>query len=452
MSEGNQYLCPILKDPVLVEHYNQLGVDLTENDLKRPVAKRWLAIYGQIFEFLTYKPIEQVIQSLFRIQRMATDCPEAHEEAFAQMAFTHCLARVLSSCGITDFNLRDIMEPTCPRVRMISSYVFNMLLHKYQREEYFKQQREKLQESKEHFETVLMRNKELKEKLAKAKARKPEVDAETLRCQEICDKHEKEFYEIKKLQEEEKRNVDELKLVTAALETEKENLKQVLSEAKLDCEKMSHKIVQSPKRFKQEQERCKEQVMILRTELHNKEQALSENKLLMEKTLNKQSAIEKAVKLCKELLAEMKNESESDAEFKKLTDYAMELKESFNSLNIQEEDVKEKLNVRKTKQHKMLSQIDISKLSFREQVNDLKQHLSRLEEQNRTVKNEIPQLQKKLENYKLEEAELKIKLQNRVTELESYCSLQFEKIYEQERNLKQNIEVLKQKLMSDEEE
>lgn len=58
-------------------------------------------------------------------------------------------------------------------------------------------------------------------------------------------------------------------------------MKQQLTPVAHEVEKLSNKIVQSPKRFRKELERYKNKVDELKTELAKKEQSLSENRLLL---------------------------------------------------------------------------------------------------------------------------------------------------------------------------
>ncbi|BFZ18015.1 hypothetical protein BsWGS_21054 [Bradybaena similaris] len=368
------YEPPILPISELLDCFRESNIVASERDFSDPDPRKWHEIYSKIFEMLTFQPIEQVVQSLFKLERMQTSYPDLFEEGFAQMAFTMCLQSVLSRFGFPGFCIKDIIQPTPKRVHKISSIFLNAVRHLQLRKPDADTIINRIQSSRSQLENVVSQNKNLKEYLAAANETRPQREAELQKLQAEFEQEQQSCFELNKIQEEERRVMEEYKLRLAEVEAEKENMKQQLTPVAHEVEKLSNKIVQSPKRFRKELERYKNKVDELKTELAKKEQSLSENRLLLEQTANKLTAAEKTVKLTKEVSSDQDNKNEIIAEIHKLAEAWHEQKEVYSKYCLQEEDVVEKLRVREEQKQKLTSQIDVREHSMYQQITDHRQH------------------------------------------------------------------------------
>uniref|UniRef100_A0A0B7B8U4 Kinetochore protein Nuf2 N-terminal domain-containing protein n=1 Tax=Arion vulgaris TaxID=1028688 RepID=A0A0B7B8U4_9EUPU len=386
------YDYPILSTSDILSCFKELDISVSENDLKNPEPRRWHDIYASIFETLTNRPIEQAIQSMFKVERMQTDYHDLFEEGFAQMAFTICLQSVVGRFGFNSFSIKDVIQPTASRVQRVCSIFCNALKHIQVKQLHANKIMEDIQTSKGEFESVYNQNRKLKELLDNAEKVQPQTDAEFQKLQQEFDHNQQAVNELNKVQEEERRSVEELKFHIAEVDKEKENMKQQFQLVQTETEKLSNKIVQSPKRFRKESERCRSKVDERKAELVTREQTFSEHKILMEKTANKLEAIKKAVKLSQEVYYDQEIENKVDAEIHRLAEGMHENKEMYNSCFQHEEHLSEKLRVRQEQRHKLSSQRDFSEQSVYQQLTDIRQLQERLKEKIKSLENEVSQV------------------------------------------------------------
>ncbi|XP_035828329.1 golgin subfamily A member 6-like protein 22 [Aplysia californica] len=394
---------PLLPVPEILAAFRESDVNLNENDLSRPDPRRWREIYGQIFEWLTSRSIEQATQSLCRTLPMRTTHPELYEEGFAQMAFTLCMQRVLCSCGFESFSVEDVIAPTAQRSSRILSAFINFSRHSEIRRAFADEEKQNIERSRGEYDSVVNRQRELKSKLAKMNETREQRETEKQQLQEEQEQAKRQMMELGKQQEAELRSVDELKLLLSEREKLAENLKHQISEVQLEIEKLSSKIIHSPERYKQEQERLQKRVHELKEELARKEQILSENRQLLEQTEGKRLAAERAVKTSVEVQGCLDKENEVASKIQKVMERRNELRDKHNQLYKQQEDLAEKLTVRQEQKRQIFLQTDINKQHQHQKLTDLRQYKEKKEEDMRSLKAAIEQVGNKT-SYVLQEA------------------------------------------------
>ncbi|CAG5120106.1 unnamed protein product [Candidula unifasciata] len=365
---------PVLPIPEILDCLRESDIIISEHDFKDPNARKWHEVYSRIFEIMALRPIEQAIQSLFKLEKTEAEYPELFEEGFAQMAFTICLRTVLGRFGFQGFCIRDVIQPAPKRLQKIVSVFINSARHVEHRRQVAQEIFDRIQTRRNTCEAVFNQNKKLKTYLAGANETRQQREAELHKLQAEFESEQQTCFELNKVQEEERRTIEEYKLRLAEVEAEKENLKQQLATVTHEVEKISGKIVQSPKRFRKDLERHKNKVEELKTELAKKEQSLSENRLLLEQTANKLTIAEKAVKLTKEVASDRDKKSEIIADIQRQAEALHEQKELYNKYCMQEEDVAEKLRVREEQKQKLTSQIDVRDHAIYQQITDHRQH------------------------------------------------------------------------------
>ncbi|CAL1537401.1 unnamed protein product [Lymnaea stagnalis] len=444
-----QFEVPMLSVAELLHSMKETNIDFSERDLTNPDPRHWHYIYGAMFETLTEKSIDQSIQSMLMVVKLHTEHYDIFEEGFSQLAFTTCMSRVMIAGFFRDFTLMDVIQLTPGRAKRLSSSFINMLRHCQNIRVAFYEMIEDIKKSRDQIEFDLKRNRDLKESLAKGieveepkKALKQELQNEfEAERQCIC--------ELKKQSESEKKTGNVLKLNVAEIEKEKERLKQALTEIQQECDKMSHKIVQSPKRFRHEQERYKAKVTDLKNELITKERALSENKKLLEQTSERLQAITKAVKLGRDVLSDLEKSNELDVMIQQQSDIYLENKDKYNSTVAREEDIKDKLCIRKEQRHKSLSQIDLNRESTHHELTNLKQQRCKLEESLKATKLQCSQLLSQQAVILTEIEELEALFKARTEEYENKCVEIFEEINSINENVIQETTKVKSGLMDE---
>jgi len=398
---------PTLAINQILTHCREADIDVTENDLKRPDPRRWRQIYSSVFECLTTRSIEQATQSLCRNVQLHTHHPELYEEGFAQVAFTMCMQRVLATCKFEDFSLEDIIAPTPKRLVKALSAFINFMNHAHLRQAFFDEEKEKVERSKEKFESVQHRNSELKNRLSRMKEREGQMNVEKQQCQDELDQGSQCLERLVMQQQAIRKETEELDLSKAEREKDIENIKQHVQEVQRDMEKLSQKIVQSPERFKQEQDRLNKRVHELKDELCGKEQTLIENRTLLEQTKGKKLAGARAVKLSVEVHKAIEEELVIDAEIQKLTEQHNELVYKDTQYFKREEDLGEKLRHRQDQRRTLLMQVDMKKTGQQQRLQEYKGLKDKINQCNVAYKTEVENLQRSTASLEIESENVK---------------------------------------------
>ncbi|KAK7004949.1 kinetochore protein nuf2 [Biomphalaria glabrata] len=427
--------CPILPISEICLFFRDCKIDISEKDFKSPDPRKWHAIYGEMFEIQVKRSIDQVVQQMLMVSVVDKSYHEYKEEGCALMAYTLCLARVFNVLGFKDFSLRDLVSPNSDRIQKLSSLFINMVRHTQIRRPLIENIIQRVQVNVGQSVSARNRNKELKEEYEKAKEEQPVLEAEIKEKSEELEQEKLPIIELTRESEEEKRISESLKLRHAELKLEKERFKQDVLQIQQNLEALSCKVVKSPQRFRKELERLKERVSELKEELRTKERQSSENRQLLETTIQKHSALQKAVKLSTEVTQDMEKENELDHQIKQLSEYITEQQEVFKKSMTKQEDLMERLAIRKEARNKVQHQVDGYKKSTYQQLMDLKQHLSKLESNFKVYKSEISQLHSQMEAKKNCIQELEASKEEERNNFQRKCNAKTEEINNYNENL-----------------
>ncbi|RUS90811.1 hypothetical protein EGW08_001430 [Elysia chlorotica] len=400
------YESPQLLVSEIITAFKEYDIDISENDFRAPDPRRWREIYAVMYEALTGIPIESTIQTLLKEVKMNSSNPEAFEEAADQIAFTQCLQRVLSGCGYKKFSLKDVLHPGPKTVRRISSVFVNRSRHDTRVIGFFEETADRAQKSLGEYESVLRRNKELNHRNNEGEANYGHRKAELKKLQDDVEDANRIYTELQTASEEEKRCGQELKLKISETESNKAALKLLLEQKNQECEKLSRKIVQSPKKFQVDLERLKNKVMDMKSQLSKEEQVLSESRLQLEQTMHKIDAATKAAKLAIEVQSDLDKDMEICVEISRLSEKQVDLQEAINSCHLQEEDLLERFNVRQAQRHTVASHTDLRQQSSLQKIVDYKQFADKLKEDLKTAQNETSLIKDKVTQVKSKVSEV----------------------------------------------
>jgi len=392
------YSYPVLTIPELVNSLQEMQIEISENDIKSPDPRRWHQLYGCIFEMLRGKQIEQATQALCRRVQFESDHPEIVEEGFAQLAYTLCLQRTFCGCGYQNFSIADVISPSkSSLVKMLSAFV-NFSIHRSMRQEFFDEEKQALLRSRERYDAVVSRQKELKSRFERMEETRKQRESEKQQLQDELDQYKQRVMELHKQQEGQTKYLNELDLKKSEMENEKESIKQRIKETQQESDKLSQKIVHSPDRFKQEQDRLKKRITDMKDDLSRKDKVLSENRKLLELTKRKEMAAEKAVKITMEAQESREAENKIDAELLKLDDRKNEHTDKTNQLYKLEEDLSEKMNVRKEQKRNLTKLIDVNKQDSYHKLMEFKQLKEKKVHHNQSIKAETKDIENSSNN------------------------------------------------------
>lgn len=120
----SQYSFPILQNKEIVVVLNELSIETVEDDLVNPTSGKVQLIYQQLIELLLNQRREDWLQPQFA-GMAELEFPELHDESVSTAAFLRACQRLLTTCGISDFSLQDLIKPEYKRVRRNISAVIN---------------------------------------------------------------------------------------------------------------------------------------------------------------------------------------------------------------------------------------------------------------------------------------------------------------------------------------
>lgn len=420
------FMSPQLPVSEILAAFKEYDIIMSENDFRSPDPLRWREIYSLMFEALSGISIETAIQTILKEIKMNSTSPEAFEEAAGQIAFTQCLQRVMSGCGYKDFSLKDVLSPSPKGVRRISSVFVNRSRHDTLLINFIEETAEKAQKSLGEYESLLRRNKELKQRQNEDLTNYEHRRVELKKIQGDIDDTNKVFAELESALEEEKQCGQELKLKISEAKSDKATLKPLLEQKHQECEDLSRKIVQSPEKFEVDLERLKNKVTEMRAQLSRKEQNVSDGRILSEHSKQEADAAAKAFKMAVDVQADLDKEKENLTKIGELTDKQTDLQESIKSCHTQEEDLQERYNIRQAQRRSLASNTDLRQQSGLQQMEGYRQYADKLRDNLKAARSKTSLINDNIAqvNSEIAEWEDRIAAQRKTLEKESISMTQ----------------------------
>lgn len=366
----------------LVQDLNMI-VDLPgleEKDFKQPTSQRWQKIYSRLVEILLGVPFENILQQTLYVSD-EMDFPELYDEATEIVILSLSLKRILSSCGIPDFSVKDVKEPSASRVLKIMCGVINFIKFQQGRIQIYQDLKDENNRFRDQFDHMIDRRDQVKAKIKELKAEKPKHDPEIAKVQEQLDVLNEKLQERLKQQAEKQRTATEVKARLAEKVAHKDKIKLAITQAEEKGQKLSQKIVQSPEKVREEQESMKQHLMELHGSLERKRQQLDKKRQQVEKFKVSIANSEKAIKLLHGIKVDM---DAAEAKANEITAFREKLadnKDLLKDLRKKIEMVEENISNRQEKLYKLSLQQQNKEKGMKETINQLQEQLSMMMQQ-----------------------------------------------------------------------
>mmetsp|Transcript_42730 Transcript_42730/g.106345 ORF Transcript_42730/g.106345 Transcript_42730/m.106345 type:complete len:450 (+) Transcript_42730:39-1388(+) len=247
----SHYSFPILPNKEIVHLLNEISIEVVDDDLLNPTSGKVQLLYQQLVELLLNQRREDMLQPQFA-GMAELEFPELHDESVSTMAFLRACQRLLTTCGISDFTLQDLIKPEHKRLRRNMSAVLNFCkfredqLTKYME---FRQETDALANKKLHLEQENERLlTELKDVTRERQQEAPEEQA-------LKSENEEREVVMRELWKRKTAMEQENKLLKAQLQEVKDEIHSTefhLQEAKKECNYLSMQIVDDPTKLKAE--------------------------------------------------------------------------------------------------------------------------------------------------------------------------------------------------------
>lgn len=256
-AQQQSYCFPILKNNEVLQVLSTLGIDLTEQELSEPARHRDTIrnVFIQLIDVALGVPEDELFKPAPESlnYRASLEFPELHEESISEIRFIkHCI-KLMNVCGIPDFGIRDLVNPTPRRLRRQMSGLVNFIRY---REDKLGLYDEMVQHRLDNFMSPFDQAKEenllLTEQLQFLK-RESEQDWKAIETvQNECAAIEIEITRMNKLQASIRQENNQMKKKVNDIIDEIETKTLALQELQAEEKNLSQQVVKSPDRIQKE--------------------------------------------------------------------------------------------------------------------------------------------------------------------------------------------------------
>ncbi|XP_052781422.1 kinetochore protein Nuf2-like [Mya arenaria] len=410
---------PELAIPDIVSSLDELcGLQLKETSFSKPDPLQWIEIFRRLMCDITESSDENLQEPLLLSQDL--EFPEIYTDAMANMTLIRIMGRIMPTMYINDFSARDIYFPSCERLKKICSSIINFLRFKATRMIAYEDMRADVESEREHHETLLRRNEELKQKINNIRAERAEQEPLVAQVQADVDQLSVAMQEQQRNKQTLTKSIYDIKSNITNSKARQDELNCRVLKLKEQEGHLALKIVQSPAKVMAEQEGLKQRVQEARDLLQRKQLRLTEIERQRKDIKQTVSNLEKGLALLELIQKSVDKESEVAADVSVLIEQVQEVTEQIHETECQKERVQELLRGRQER---------LSKLAIMHQN---KVHI--LQQQIMADTEEKENFEKKVAN----ESEKK-------SHLLQYRKRMEEDVHRYQKNIEQKVEALKNK-------
>lgn len=363
---------PILPVPDILIGLNEMfNISLDEGCFKRPDPGQWQDIFVRVLCEITNCPVDLHIQQPLMVQDF--DYPELFTDAVPLMHLVINMKKIMLGIGVPDFGHADIANPTARRLQKICSALINYQRFKLIRLDTFYAIKDGIDQQREHHDTLLKRNEELKQKINNIKAERAQQEPEVIKVQEQIEHMTARMQEHHRSQAGIQKSITEVKTTISEKKAYTDQMKVTILKAKEDADRLSMKIVQSPERVRHEQDNMKSQLESLKDGLERKRHRLTELQTQRGNVLKWAGNAEKGLQLLESVQGSINKENEIDAEIAHNSDRCQDLVQQQRELGARRDQVLHMLTTRQEKAAKLSLQHQSRMKVLQEQAQCLKE-------------------------------------------------------------------------------
>mgnify|MGYP003883575667 CR=1 FL=1 len=306
----------MLKDNEILQCTSDMGIPLTESELKQPNFQVLRTVFTNAAESLMGVTADELNQPKFEgLDELSY--PDLHEVSVPRLNLFRISTRLLETCGCLDFSLPDLFKPTYQKLRIYLSAIINFA--KFREDQL----------------DVYAQKTELQEQLAIQLDEKSQViDDLTKQIEEINSQQEKDMPVIIELQEQKKslKNAltergamqvkvvaekDQLKAEENAVKAKIPEVENEILRLQSDNSSLAEKVVKSPDRLQSElnelDRRFEDETSQLKSLQEKKQNDAAQERMRLDtikqlkKTMEHMRSLEKQQKKYKEATKQLKN-------------------------------------------------------------------------------------------------------------------------------------------------
>jgi len=293
-----QYSFPILKRKVIVSCLKELGINITDNDIKSPHEEKCKVLYAQILEKLM--GIDVMSKQIPFNRLDIFQFPQLHESSIISVRLFREMIKFMRTVGVTDFSISDLIAPESPRTVRNLSAIINFARWREQKYQIYQSRKSNLDELEQKLSAITSENKSLAEQFVASRER---IAAEAPQAEAL----EAEINELKALSATFIDELDATKESAHAIKKQIKSLKAMDAEKKTllnndidTIHRLERKIVKSPDRIKKQLKALGAKIQRDTVEVAAKQQRLSDD-------LHKNTKLEELLEMTGQRLLEMQH-------------------------------------------------------------------------------------------------------------------------------------------------
>lgn len=310
-----QFSFPLLNMRDILSCMADLQIPLAEEALTEPTRHKDAVrrCFEALVELCTDITREEMQQPAFS-GLSALQYPELHEDSIPSLAFFRAVGKMMDVCGVRDFSIKDILEPSPKRLRRCLSACINFCKFREERLVLFTQLMDQRQDVMESLASAQNEKAQLEAELAALKEQTAQ-EAETIETEKAsCEELQSEIAELNLLQATLKNESRSMKETSTALKEELHRLTAERDEVKASKEHLESQIVRSPARVRREMADVAASLEEERAEASNAEKSARDMAQCVANTKGAKEGLMRCMDILNDLAAEKERENEALSE------------------------------------------------------------------------------------------------------------------------------------------
>ena len=249
----------------------EMGLSVTEDEILHPEKCRDVILHmlEQMTEICTGTTREEMNQPAFSGLSML-DYPELHEDSIPQINSFRAIQRLMETCGVRDFTVKDITDPQAKRLRKHISGIINFAKFREDRIVLYRDLTSQRQGLQDQLKKVRDAHADMTAKSATMQEQRADEEEEISKVDKECKEIESEIGVLNHRQAEIREESSALKAVNNQLKDQISTKSLELEELLAQKKKLEGQIVNSPGRFRKE-------IADVEKSLHNEEAEMQKN-------------------------------------------------------------------------------------------------------------------------------------------------------------------------------
>ncbi|KAH3862579.1 kinetochore protein Nuf2-B-like [Dreissena polymorpha] len=373
---------PVLPVSEIILSLEELcGFQLTSQHFSKPDSLVWQDLYKKMMSEIVGRSLDECMMEPLHLTPVELEFPELYTDTLNVLTLINAMSKLMPPLFVDDFSSRDVLMPTSSRLEKLCSAIINFLRYKSSRICMYEDMKAEVEAEREHHESLLKRNEELKQKINSIRSERAKREPEIEKVQDEISQVSNQMMENHRSRHAIEKNISDVKAKILEKKAKADQLKCKILKQKEVEGILSQKIVTSPEKVMAEQGELRQQLESLReTEDRKKNRFVevdSQRKDLKQVVQN----CEKGIQLLEMIHASVDRETVMVNQIQVILDQVQEGRDRLQEMERRKETVFEMLRKRQEKLAKMSLMHQNKVKILQEQMESYKQDKDKLEAQ-----------------------------------------------------------------------